>query len=151
MGAELSMELMGNFSIFDEYGNICESIKCPISIIKLVLPNCSTIPNKIGLHLEEIRTLEEVRTNNYFDIDHDTHLIFYKNLIIGEIIDAVPIDNNLLIIVQNIGIEKFIINNVIQAIKKHEEKKKILNNEFIPAISLLNGSLCSPGFTQKSL
>lgn len=127
MGAELSINANMNIELFDEYGSVCINTKY-ISIIKLILLNCNTIPDKLPLNLEPGPADDE-----YFVIYDNTNFIFYKNLLIGKILNIVPIDNNLLIIITNIGIENFMINRVIQEIKKNEEKKKILNNEFIPS------------------
>ena len=124
MGAELSINIV---EIFDEYGNECTNLKY-ISTIKLMLKDCNNIPDKLPLHLECNTPI----TNEYFDIDKNTNLIFYKGLLIGKIFNIFYMDTNLLIYIQNIAFEPFIIKMVINTIKKNEEKKRILNNEFHP-------------------
>jgi hypothetical protein len=124
MGAELSINIV---EIFDENGNECTNLKY-ISTIKLMLKDCNNLPDKLPLHLEYNTSI----TNEYFDIDKNTNLIFYKGLLIGEIFNIFYMDTNLLIYIQNIAFEPFIIKMVINTIKKNEEKKKILNNEFHP-------------------
>ena len=124
MGAELSINIV---EIFDEDGNECTNLKY-ISTIKLMLKDCNNVPDKLPLHLEYNTPI----TNEYFDIDKNTNLIFYKGLLIGKIFNIFYMDTNLLIYIQNIAFEPFIIKMVINTIKKNEEKKRILNNEFYP-------------------
>lgn len=131
MGAEFSNINM--VKIFDEDGNECTNIKY-ISTVELVLKNCNNMPNKLPLHLEygsDVISNDIISNGDeYFDIDY--YYIYYKGLIMGQISKVVYIDNDLLISIDNIAHSPNIVKNVINAIKKNEGRKKILNNEFCP-------------------
>lgn len=134
MGAELSNINM--VKIFDEDGNECTNVKY-ISTVELVLNNCNNLPNKLPLHLE-YNAIAATNTE-YFDIDY--YYIYYKGLIMGIIRKVVYINNDLLISIDNIAHSPNIVNNVIEAIKINENRKKILNNEFCPSVTYKFGDL----------
>uniref|UniRef100_A0A6C0I1G9 Uncharacterized protein n=1 Tax=viral metagenome TaxID=1070528 RepID=A0A6C0I1G9_9ZZZZ len=131
MGSEFSTVKIFNedggmyTTIFDENGDRYISADS-ISIVQILLKNCDSIPKGLLLNLGIDITID----NNNFIIDKETNLIFYNKLIMAIIVDAIPIDNNLLITIKNIKIESCILDMVIDAIKKRE---KILKCEFVPS------------------
>jgi hypothetical protein len=138
MGSEFSTVKIFNedggmyTTIFDENGDRCISAES-ISIVQILLKNCDSIPKGLLLNLGIDTTIDNnnfIIDNNNFIIDKETNLIFYNKLIMAIIIDAIPIDNDLLITIQNIKIESRILDMVIEAIKKRE---KILKCEFVPS------------------